>query len=62
MGHQGLNLVYNADHTLRAIYSGSLMVSLFETPVAEHAISNLFLRVAGDQAILLHRCFFLITK
>ncbi|MGF1688477.1 cellobiose phosphorylase [Photobacterium japonica] len=49
VGHQGLNLVYNADYTLRAMYSDSLMMSLFETPVGEQAIANLFLRIADNE-------------
>ncbi|MBY5944502.1 GH36-type glycosyl hydrolase domain-containing protein [Photobacterium rosenbergii] len=43
-----LALEFNANNTLHAIRAGSVMVTQFETPATEKAISNIFLRIKGD--------------
>ena len=48
VGNESLNLTFNADGVLGAIRSDRLMVSLFDTPDSEMAISNVFLRVKGE--------------
>lgn len=48
VGSESLNLTFNADGVLGAIRSGRLMVSLFDTPDSEMAISNVFLRVKSE--------------
>ncbi|WP_394239658.1 GH36-type glycosyl hydrolase domain-containing protein [Vibrio astriarenae] len=40
-----LSLEFNANYVLRAIHAGDIMVSQFETPETEKAISNIFLRL-----------------
>ena len=42
VGNESLKLTFNADGVLGAIRSDRLMVSLFDTPDSEMAISNVF--------------------
>ncbi|WP_261835224.1 GH36-type glycosyl hydrolase domain-containing protein [Vibrio ishigakensis] len=44
IGNGSLALEFNTNNTLRAIKAGNLMVSQFETPTTQNAISNIFLR------------------
>ncbi|WP_404969865.1 GH36-type glycosyl hydrolase domain-containing protein [Vibrio campbellii] len=48
VGDESLNITFNSDGVLGAIRSGRLMVSLFDTPESEMAISNVFLRVKSN--------------
>ncbi|MEF1282220.1 cellobiose phosphorylase, partial [Vibrio fortis] len=48
VGNESLKLTFNADGVLGAIRSDRVMVSLFDTPDSEMAISNVFLRVKGE--------------
>ena len=48
IGNGSLALEFNANNTLHAIRVGNLMVSQFETPTTQNAISNIFLREHND--------------
>ncbi len=51
VGGEQLNMTFSPQGMLSAIRSNKLMVSLFETPAGEHAISNIYLRTFENDVI-----------
>lgn len=51
VGGEKLNMTFSPEGVLAAIRSNKLMISLFETPNGEHAISNIYLRTFENDVV-----------